>query len=247
MKTNTIANGVVATVTVTLATQTSGPSVALGLAGAYGALADGSNVPVSGTAGAITVQGWTQPPDTQPPTAPTNLSTVASTTQIALVWTASTDNVGVSGYQVERCQGVGCSSFAQVAALAGTTYNDTGLTAGTSYSYRVRATDAAGNLSSYSNVTSATTTIAAAPAVITSGTTASGTVGSAFSYQIAATNAPTSYGAGGLPAGLTVNSGTGLISGTPTVAGTSTVTLSATNGGGTGNATLTLTIARRHH
>src|SRR5258708_22631262 len=52
--------------------------------------------------------------------------------------------------------------------------------------------------------------------VITSGTTASGTVGSAFSYQITATNTPTSYGATGLAAGLAVNTSTGLISGTPT-------------------------------
>ena len=84
--------------------------------------------------------------------------------------------------------------------------------------------------------------VAVAAPVITSATTASGNVGSAFSYQITATNAPTSYGATGLPAGLTVNSGTGMVSGTPTAAGTSTVTLSATNSGGTGNATLTLTI-----
>ena len=81
-----------------------------------------------------------------------------------------------------------------------------------------------------------------APA-ITSAASASGTVGSAFSYQITATNTPTSYGAAGLPAGLTMNSGTGLISGTPSAAATSTVTLSATNSSGTGNATLSLTIA----
>jgi hypothetical protein len=81
-----------------------------------------------------------------------------------------------------------------------------------------------------------------APA-ITSATSASGTVGSAFSYQITATNTPVSYGATGLAAGLTINSGTGLITGTPTTAGTSTATLSATNSAGTGNATLTLTIA----
>ena len=68
--------------------------------------------------------------------------------------------------------------------------------------------------------------------MITSATTASGTVGSAFSYQITATNTPTSYGATGLPAGLSVNTATGLISGTPTAAGTSTVTLSATNSAG---------------
>src|SRR5207248_3462033 len=64
----------------------------------------------------------------------------------------------------------------------------------------------------------------------------------AFSYQITATNNPTSYSATGLPAGLTVNTTTGLISGTPTTAGTYTVTISATNSGGTGSATLTLTI-----
>ena len=78
--------------------------------------------------------------------------------------------------------------------------------------------------------------------VITSGTTASGTVGSAFSYQITATNTPTSYGATGLPAGLSVNTSSGVISGTPTAAATSTVTLSATNAYGTGNATLTITV-----
>ena len=96
--------------------------------------------------------------DTQPPTAPTNLTaTAVSGSQINLSWTASTDNVGVTGYLIERCQGAGCNNFAQVGTTAGTTYNDTGLTANTSYSYRVRATDAAGNLSPYSNVASATT------------------------------------------------------------------------------------------
>jgi hypothetical protein len=87
-----------------------------------------------------------------------------------------------------------------------------------------------------------TLTFTAAHPVITSATSASGTTGVAFSYQIAATNSPTSYSATGLPAGLSVNAATGLISGTPTSAGTSTVTLGATNTGGTGNATLTLTV-----
>jgi chitodextrinase len=91
------------------------------------------------------------PPDTTPPTAPTNLvTTVVSPTQINLSWTASTDNVGVTGYKVERCQGAACSNFAQIATPTATTLNDTGLTGSTSYSYRVRATDAAGNLSTYS-------------------------------------------------------------------------------------------------
>jgi len=77
---------------------------------------------------------------------------------------------------------------------------------------------------------------------ITSATTATGTVGSAFSYTITASNSPTSYNATGLPSGLSVNTSTGVISGTPTATGTSTVTISATNAGGTGTATLTLTI-----
>ncbi len=86
-------------------------------------------------------------------------------------------------------------------------------------------------------------TIKAASPVITSASTANGTMGTAFSYQIAATNLPTSYSASGLPAGLSVSTTTGLISGTPTAAGTSKVMLSATDSSGTGSATLTLTIA----
>jgi chitodextrinase len=112
----------------------------------------------SGTATASTPTA----PDTTPPTAPTNLAvTATSTTQINLSWTASTDNVGVTGYKAERCQGAGCSNFAQIAAPASTTFSDTGLTASTSYSYRVRATDAAGNLSAYSST--ATTSTPAVP------------------------------------------------------------------------------------
>jgi chitodextrinase len=102
-------------------------------------------------------------PDILPPTAPSNLTaTAASATQINLSWAASTDNVGVTGYRVERCSGGGCSNFTQIATPATTTFNDTGLTASTSYSYRVRAADAANNLSSFSN-TAATSTPSAVP------------------------------------------------------------------------------------
>jgi hypothetical protein len=78
--------------------------------------------------------------------------------------------------------------------------------------------------------------------VITSSVTATGTVNTGFSYQIAATNSPTSYGASGLPSGLSVNTTTGLISGTPIVSGSFNVTINATNLSGTGSATLALTI-----
>jgi fibronectin type 3 domain-containing protein len=83
---------------------------------------------------------------------------VASNTRINLAWTASTDNVSVTGYRVERCQGVGCTSFAQIATPTSASYANTGLIAGSSYSYRVRATDAAGNLSGYSAIATAVTT-----------------------------------------------------------------------------------------
>jgi YD repeat-containing protein len=96
--------------------------------------------------------------DTQPPTAPSSLTaTAASSSEIDLSWGASTDNAGVTDYYVERCSGASCSNFVQVGTTSSTTYPDTGLTAATSYSYRVRATDAAGNLSGYSSIASATT------------------------------------------------------------------------------------------
>ena len=86
-------------------------------------------------------------PDTTPPSAPGALAATASgTTAIALSWTASTNNVGVAGYRVQRCQGATCTSFAQIATPSATTYLDTGRTPGTTYRYRVRAVDAAGKL-----------------------------------------------------------------------------------------------------
>src|SRR4029077_4512849 len=93
----------------------------------------------------------TPAPDTQPPTAPSNLTATPASGQINLSWTASTDNVSVTGYRVERCQGVNCSTFTQIATPTTTTYADAAVSAG-SYSYRVRAADGAGNLSTYSNV-----------------------------------------------------------------------------------------------
>ncbi|HXB13959.1 MAG TPA: putative Ig domain-containing protein, partial [Bacteroidia bacterium] len=63
-----------------------------------------------------------------------------------------------------------------------------------------------------------------------------------FTYLITAINQPISYGATGLPTGLIVSSGNGLISGIPTVAGIFYVTLSATNATGTSTSPLTLTI-----
>src|SRR5258706_567043 len=101
-------------------------------------------------------------PDTQAPTVPGNLTASAtSASQINLAWSASTDNVGVTRYQVDRCQGAGCTTFAQVAAPADTSFSDTGLVASTGYRYRVRGADAAGNVSANSSIVTATTQAAA--------------------------------------------------------------------------------------
>jgi len=84
-------------------------------------------------------------PDTQPPSAPSNLTATAiSTSQIALNWSASTDNVGVVGYRIYR-------DGSWVATSTSTSYTDTGRVANTAYSYTVRAYDAAQNLSPESN------------------------------------------------------------------------------------------------
>src|SRR5213079_486972 len=93
--------------------------------------------------------------DTTPPTTPTGLSAaVAGSTGANLSWSASTDNVGVTGYIVRR-NGV------QVATPATTGFADTGLSAATTYSYTVAARDAAGNISPDSTSVSVTTASAA--------------------------------------------------------------------------------------
>src|SRR5439155_4513805 len=97
----------------------------------------------------------TPSPDTQAPTAPATLTaTAASSSQINLGWATSTDNVGVSGYQVERCAGGTCTNFLQVGPplVIGTSFNNVGLNPATSYRYRVRAADAAGNVSADSPI-----------------------------------------------------------------------------------------------
>ena len=84
--------------------------------------------------------------DVTPPTAPTALFSSATTsTSVAVSWIAATDNIAVTGYNIFR-NGV------KVGTVAGnfTFFNDTGLTAGTAYTYTVTAFDAAGNTSATS-------------------------------------------------------------------------------------------------
>ena len=92
--------------------------------------------------------------DTAPPSIPVNLSAQAvSSSQINLSWSASTDNVGVTGYHVFRDGG----GTAIATVTSGTSYPDAALVAGSNHSYNVSALDAAGNESAKSSPASATT------------------------------------------------------------------------------------------
>ncbi len=103
------------------------------------------------TVSAIEVTGGGGGGDTTPPSAPTNLRVTGTTSSsISLAWNASTDNVGVTGYDVYR-------GGTRVTTTAGTSYTDGGLAASTTYSYTVYARDAAGNVSPVSNQASGTT------------------------------------------------------------------------------------------
>ncbi|GII82262.1 hypothetical protein Ssi03_02520 [Sphaerisporangium siamense] len=91
------------------------------------------------------------PGDTTPPSVPANLRATGTTANsVSLAWDASTDNVGVTGYEVYR-------GTTLVTTATGTSYTDSGLTASTSYTYTVRARDAAGNRSAASSPVTATT------------------------------------------------------------------------------------------
>lgn len=90
-------------------------------------------------------------PDTQAPTAPGSLSASNVTqTTLTLSWNASTDNVGVTGYDVFQ-------GSTNLGSVTGTSANITGLSPATAYSFRVRAHDAAGNNSGFSNTVNVTT------------------------------------------------------------------------------------------
>ncbi|MFG3496487.1 cellulase family glycosylhydrolase [Streptomyces sp. NPDC047928] len=117
-------------------------------------------VPLGGTGGGTGVSlrdvygnGGGDPSDTTPPSAPTGLTAGATTaTSTTLTWTASTDDVAVTGYDVYRD-----GTRVNAAPVAGTSYADTGLTPSTAYRYTVRARDAAGNVSAASAALSVTT------------------------------------------------------------------------------------------
>ncbi|MEU5942813.1 discoidin domain-containing protein [Micromonospora sp. NPDC047548] len=103
----------------------------------------------------VEVYGTSSGGDTQAPTTPGNLTATGHTsTSVSLAWSASTDNVGVAGYQVRQ-------SGAVVATTSATSYTVSGLNPGTAYTFTVTAQDAAGNVSPASNAVTQTTDPAA--------------------------------------------------------------------------------------
>ncbi|MEU4745751.1 PQQ-dependent sugar dehydrogenase, partial [Actinosynnema sp. NPDC023658] len=99
--------------------------------------------------------------DTQPPSTPTGVTATASGTTVTVRWTAATDNVGVTGYEILR-DGV------QVGSTSGattTSFTDSGLTANTRYQYQVRARDAQANRSAASAAVAVTTGASCATAL----------------------------------------------------------------------------------
>ena len=111
---------------------------------------------VSGASNAVVATTKGDAADTQAPTAPTALQATAVTANaVTLTWAASTDNVGVTAYDVYRG-----SALAGSTNGAATTFMDSGLSAGTAYTYTVKARDAAGNASAASTAVNVTTNAA---------------------------------------------------------------------------------------
>ncbi|MCU7821729.1 glycoside hydrolase family 6 protein [Kitasatospora sp. DSM 101779] len=120
--------------------------------------------------------------DTQAPTAPSGLTSPAKTSgSVTLSWTASTDNVGVTGYDVYR-------GGALVGSSATTSFTDTGLAASTAYSYTVKAKDAAGNVSAASAALSVTTSAGGTGSGCTATYKVSSDWGAGFNADVTVTN-----------------------------------------------------------
>ena len=98
------------------------------------------------------------PGDPLSPSAPGTLTaTPLASNRVDLAWGAASDNQGVDHYEIERCEDNGCTDFAPLATSTSTEYTDASTTASSTYSYRVRAADAAGNVGPYSNAATVST------------------------------------------------------------------------------------------
>jgi acid phosphatase type 7 len=122
---------------------------------------DWSFVPASGStftdSGDQFCRGFGSGGDLQPPSAPTGVTaTQTSPTRVDVSWAPSTDNVGVTGYEVWRGTETGALARVATTSASATTYADTTVARGQSYRYQLLARDAAGNVSAPSETVSAT-------------------------------------------------------------------------------------------
>jgi hypothetical protein len=187
-----------------------------------------------------------------------------ASTSVTLAYDLSLINGGVTtqdyGHAVQYRSGTSgawttisgsAMTFGAVATYTTTTktFTITGLTANTAYQFRWIVWRPSGSGASkgigIDNISISGVATNSNPLISSSTATQNTTVLSAYAgYIITASNAPTSYSATGMPAGLSVNTSTGAISGTPTTGsvGTYTVTATATNGSGSGTATFLLNV-----
>ena len=193
--------------------------------------------------------------DTTPPSPPGNLTaTASSSTQVSLSWTASTDNVGVTGYKVYRN-----SSATALATLPGTatTYTDTTAKPATAYTYQVTALDAVGNQSTRANVAVTTPpgndfSITASPSTVpvttgqsgTSTITTTLTSGTAQSVTLSAAGQPTGVSVGFNPASVTAGGTSTMTVTVPTgtTPGSYPISVTGTSASATHSVTVTLTV-----
>ena len=122
--------------------------------------------------------------DTTAPSVPTGLAaTTPSTTSVKLTWNASSDNVGVTGYDVFRDS----ASLTTVGAV--TTYTDSTVTAGSTHTYQVRARDAAANVSALTAAVSATTPVPPDTFIDTAPPVGTNSTSATFTFHASATPA----------------------------------------------------------
>ena len=178
--------------------------------------------------------------DTQAPTVPTGLKVDAKTESTVIIsWIASTDNVGVAGYEIYR-DGV------KIANVTGTVYADSGLNQGTSYVYTVKAYDAANNITAASEGLSVTTTNLLSLNPVGNKTA---NEGQTLKFTLSVTTSEgkaVNYSALNLPEGATINSETGEFAWTPSVgqAGTYNIRFQASDGKDTDYEDVTITVVK---
>ncbi len=176
------------------------------------------------------------PIDTAPPTTPSNVSVTGTTAStVSLAWDASTDDVGVTGYQIYRGNSLAGSSTT-------TSFTDQGLSANTTYSYTVIAQDASGKQSSASTAVSGTTTgvvpdfsLSATPSSLSVNRGSNGSTSIAIVRSGGFTGA-VAFSVSGLPSGVTAS-----FSPASTTGASTTLTFTASSTATTGLANLTVT------